>query len=193
MRRVATSSSLSPALRYSVQAAGRPVAPGAEARRDGRAWVHDLAARTLRAPRHAARPRDVRDRGRRIAPTSTTSTSRVLASNEATGVGVHRHGDVDGHADGRDVHIRLRLHPSSMRGSFTAGTPPPPATPTPSTGGAITAKSKLILTSGPAQVITLKTAAGKTGEGDEARDVHRDRSRSRANPQRPRRRAGLQP
>ena len=53
------------------------------------------------------------------------------------------------------------VHPSSMRGSFIAGTPPPPATPPPPTGGAITAKSKLILTSGPAQVITLKTAAGK--------------------------------
>jgi plastocyanin len=53
------------------------------------------------------------------------------------------------------------VHPSSMRGSFIVGTPPPPATPPPLTGGAITAKTKLILTSGPARVITLKTAGGK--------------------------------
>jgi plastocyanin len=50
------------------------------------------------------------------------------------------------------------VHPTSMRGSFTAGTPP---TTTPPPSGAITAKTKLVLTSGPRQVITLKTSGGK--------------------------------
>ena len=49
-------------------------------------------------------------------------------------------------------------HPS-LAGTFTVGTPPstqpPPGPP------AITAKTRLVLTSGPAQVITLRTAAGK--------------------------------
>lgn len=53
------------------------------------------------------------------------------------------------------------VHPSSMRGSFIAGNPPPTTTPPPPTG-VITAKTKLVLTAGPAQVITLKTSAGKT-------------------------------
>jgi plastocyanin len=55
------------------------------------------------------------------------------------------------------------VHPSDMRGSFTAGTPPSttPPTTTPPPGGAITAKTRLVLTSGPAQVITLRTSAGK--------------------------------
>ncbi len=56
------------------------------------------------------------------------------------------------------------VHPTSMRGTFTAGTPPtttpPPTTPPPSSD-AITAKTKLVLTSGPAFVITLKTSRGK--------------------------------
>jgi hypothetical protein len=54
------------------------------------------------------------------------------------------------------------VHPVSLRGSFTAGTPPsnPPSTP-PSTGGSVTPSTKLVLTAGPAQVITLKTSAGK--------------------------------
>jgi len=49
-------------------------------------------------------------------------------------------------------------HSSSMRGSFTVGSGSPPAT-----GGssATTAKTKLVLTSGPGFTITLKTAAGK--------------------------------
>jgi plastocyanin len=54
------------------------------------------------------------------------------------------------------------VHPSSMSGTFTAGTPP--ATPPPvggGTPGAITPKTKLALTSGPGYTITLKTAAGK--------------------------------
>jgi plastocyanin len=47
------------------------------------------------------------------------------------------------------------VHPSTMRGTFTVGTaqqPPPVKT--------ITAKTKLVLTSGPTELITLKTAAG---------------------------------
>ena len=52
-------------------------------------------------------------------------------------------------------------HATTMRGSFTVGaaptTPQPPAsTPTP-----VTAKTRLVLTSGPGFVITLKTAQGK--------------------------------
>jgi plastocyanin len=50
-------------------------------------------------------------------------------------------------------------HLSFMRGSFTVGNPPPPTAPA---GGAITQKTKLVLTSGPDFAITLKTAAGKT-------------------------------
>jgi len=55
-------------------------------------------------------------------------------------------------------------HATRMRGTFTVGNPPPPPpqpTPPPSPG-AITAKSKLVLTSGPGFVITLKTSAGKS-------------------------------
>jgi plastocyanin len=53
------------------------------------------------------------------------------------------------------------VHPSSMRETFTAGTPqsPPPSQPPPS--GGITSKTKLVLTSGPRYSITLKTSAGK--------------------------------
>jgi hypothetical protein len=47
-----------------------------------------------------------------------------------------------------------------MRGSFTVGATPVP-TPPPTTT-VVTPKSKLVLTSGPKFVITLKTAAGKT-------------------------------
>jgi plastocyanin len=47
------------------------------------------------------------------------------------------------------------VHPSTMRGTFTAGTvQAPPKVKT------ITPKTRLVLTSGPAEVITLKTAAG---------------------------------
>ena len=51
-------------------------------------------------------------------------------------------------------------HATSMRGTFTVGNPstqPPP----PSSSGAVTAKSRLVLTSGPGFKITLKTSAGK--------------------------------
>ena len=55
------------------------------------------------------------------------------------------------------------VHPVSLRGSFTAGTAPstPPSSP-PATGGAVTPKMKLNLTSGPGFTIGLRTAAGKT-------------------------------
>ena len=50
-------------------------------------------------------------------------------------------------------------HPT-LGDKFVVGNPaPPPANPSPSP--AITAKTKLLLTAGPSQVITLKTAAGK--------------------------------
>jgi plastocyanin len=54
-------------------------------------------------------------------------------------------------------------HSTMMRGSFTVGAapiPPPPPLPPPSPT-VVTPKSKLVLTSGPRFVITLKTAAGK--------------------------------
>jgi plastocyanin len=60
-------------------------------------------------------------------------------------------------ADGR-YRYHCDPHPT-LAGTFTVGTPTstqPPAGPAP-----ITAKTRLVLTSGPAQVITLKTAAGK--------------------------------
>jgi len=50
-------------------------------------------------------------------------------------------------------------HPT-LAGAFTVGAPP--TTPPPAGAAPITAKTKLVLTSGPAQRITLKTAAGKT-------------------------------
>ena len=49
------------------------------------------------------------------------------------------------------------VHPVSLHGAFTAGTPPPP----PPSTGAVTSATKLVLTSGPEQVITLKTSSGK--------------------------------
>lgn len=50
-------------------------------------------------------------------------------------------------------------HPTSMKGSFTVGDAAP-STPT-GGGAAVTAKTKLVLTSGPGFTIALKTAAGK--------------------------------
>jgi plastocyanin len=49
------------------------------------------------------------------------------------------------------------VHPTSMRGTFTAGTPPIVTAPS----NAITPKTRLVLTSGPAFRITLKTTGGK--------------------------------
>lgn len=50
-------------------------------------------------------------------------------------------------------------HPS-LTGSFTVGNPPS-TSPPPATTPPVTAKTRLVLTAGPAAVITLKTAAGK--------------------------------
>jgi plastocyanin len=50
-------------------------------------------------------------------------------------------------------------HPS-LAGSFTVGNPPS-TSPPPATTPPVTAKTRLVLTAGPAAVITLKTAAGK--------------------------------
>ena len=55
------------------------------------------------------------------------------------------------------------VHPVSLRGAFVAGNPPAqPPSPPPPPPGIVTAKTKLVLTAGPAAVITLKTGAGKT-------------------------------
>jgi plastocyanin len=51
--------------------------------------------------------------------------------------------------------FRCTVHATSMRGTLTSGTPAPAPGPKP-----ITAKTKLVLTSGPTQAITLKTAGG---------------------------------
>ena len=49
-------------------------------------------------------------------------------------------------------------HSATLKGSFTVGSGSPPSTGGP---GAITAATRLVLTSGPGYTITLKTAAGK--------------------------------
>jgi len=54
------------------------------------------------------------------------------------------------------------VHPLSLRGAFVAGNPPPEPEPTPTPATVVTPKSRLVLTAGPAEVITLKTSAGKT-------------------------------
>jgi plastocyanin len=71
------------------------------------------------------------------------------------------------------------VHPLSLRGAFVAGNAPTQPPPSPSRG-VITAKTKLVLTAGPAQVITLKTSAGKavkTMQRGTYTVVVRDRSR----------------
>jgi plastocyanin len=74
-------------------------------------------------------------------------------------------------------------HASSMRGSFTVGgsaASPPTAGGGAGTAKTVTAKTKLVLTSGPGFTITLKTAAGKTVKTAKTgtyRLVVRDRSR----------------
>jgi plastocyanin len=50
-------------------------------------------------------------------------------------------------------------HATTLRGTFTAGNPPP--TSPPPSSPPVTAKSKLLLTSGPGFVISLRTSAGK--------------------------------
>lgn len=52
-------------------------------------------------------------------------------------------------------------HATTMRGSFTVGAQPTPTPPPTTTPPPATAKTKLLLTSGPGFVITLKTAKGK--------------------------------
>lgn len=49
------------------------------------------------------------------------------------------------------------VHPTQMRGTFTSGNAPAPAPPS----NVVTPKTRIVLTSGPAQRITLRTAAGK--------------------------------
>jgi plastocyanin len=49
-------------------------------------------------------------------------------------------------------------HPS-LRGTLVVGNPPAPKPPPPPSG--VTPKTRLVVTAGPAEVITLKTAAGK--------------------------------
>jgi plastocyanin len=52
-------------------------------------------------------------------------------------------------------------HPS-LRGSLVVGNPQPaPAPPPPSPPAAVTPRTRLVVTAGPAEVITLRTAAGK--------------------------------
>jgi plastocyanin len=82
--------------------------------------------------------------------------------NETTGVEFI--GEATWHVTFRDgaYAFLCDVHPTSMRGTFTAGTPPTTTPPPSGGGGAITAKTKLRLTSGPGFSITLKTAAGKT-------------------------------
>ena len=60
----------------------------------------------------------------------------------------------------RDGTYRYRCDPHpSLAGTFTVGNPP--STSPPPGVGPVTAKTRLVLTAGPARVITLKTAAGK--------------------------------
>ena len=54
------------------------------------------------------------------------------------------------------------VHPLSLRGAFVAGNPPAQPPPPPPPTGVVTSKTKLVLTAGPSEVITLKTSAGKT-------------------------------
>ena len=73
-------------------------------------------------------------------------------------------------------------HPD-LRGQFVVGNPqqpPPPPPPSPPPPSGVTAKTKLVLTAGPSQVITLKTAAGqavKRMKRGTYRVTVRDRSR----------------
>ena len=53
------------------------------------------------------------------------------------------------------------VHPVSLRGVFVAGNPPAEPTPAP-TPAVVTPKTRLVVTAGPAEVITLKTSTGKT-------------------------------
>jgi plastocyanin len=68
------------------------------------------------------------------------------------------------------------VHPTQMRGTFTSGSAPAPAPPQ---SNPVTARTRLVLTAGPAEIITLKTAAGrvvKTMKRGTYRMTVRDRS-----------------
>ena len=77
--------------------------------------------------------------------------------NESTGIGAT--GDVTWTVTFTDGTYRFvcDAHPTSMIGRFTVGTPPTTSPPPPPTS----TPKKLVLTSGPAYSITLKTTAGK--------------------------------
>jgi plastocyanin len=77
--------------------------------------------------------------------------------NESTGIGAT--GDVTWTVTFTDGTYRFvcDAHPTSMIGRFTVGTPPATSPPPPPTS----TPKKLVLTSGPAYSITLKTTAGK--------------------------------
>jgi plastocyanin len=77
--------------------------------------------------------------------------------NESTGIGAT--GDVTWTVTFTDGIYRYvcDAHPTSMIGRFTVGTPPTTAPPPPPTS----TPKKLVLSSGPAYSITLKTTAGK--------------------------------
>ena len=75
-------------------------------------------------------------------------------------------------------------HQGTMNGSFTVGNvptqQPPPEQKPPTGSGAVTPKTKLVLTSGPGFTITFKTTAGKTVKSMKTGTytlVVRDRSR----------------
>ena len=83
-----------------------------------------------------------------------------------TGPGVDRRTDLEftgtttwsvTFADGNYQYV-CDPHATSMRGALVSGTP---SAASPSTPAPVTAKSKLVLTSGPGFVISLKTSAGK--------------------------------
>jgi plastocyanin len=61
--------------------------------------------------------------------------------------------------DGNYVY-RCDPHPS-LRGSFVVGNPQPAPAPSPPPPAAVTPRTRLVVTAGPAEVITLRTAAGK--------------------------------
>jgi plastocyanin len=77
--------------------------------------------------------------------------------NESTGIGAT--GDVTWTVTFTDGTYRFvcDAHPASMIGRFTVGTPPATSPPPPPSSP----PKKLVLTSGPAYSITLKTTAGK--------------------------------
>ena len=132
---------------------GRP-GPEPEADRQGRARVHHLAPHGRRRGRDAARS------GTYDIEVTDESNQHSFA---LTGPGVNQQTGVEEtgtvmwtvtFANGTYV-FRCTVHTTSMRGTVTSGTPAPAPGPKP-----ITAKTKLVVTSGPTRAITLKTAGG---------------------------------